>query len=129
MSALLYAGVAVAGSVGAGTRFVVDGVVRARRGSEGRWAALPFGTPLINVTGSLLLGVLTGLVMFHGAPDAWRVVAGTGFCGGYTTFSTAAFETVRLAQHRRSGPAALTAFGTLAASLLAAAAGLGLAAL
>lgn len=128
MSALLYLGVAAGGAVGSGTRFVVDGVVRARRATGGRWAALPFGTPLVNITGSLLLGVLTGLVIFHGAPDGWRVVAGTGFCGGYTTFSTAAFETVRLAQQRQSGLAALNAFGTLAASLLAAALGLALAA-
>lgn len=129
MSALLYVGVAAAGSVGAGARFVVDGVLQARRSTGGRWAALPLGTPLINVTGSLLLGALTGLVIFHGAPDAWRVVAGTGFCGGYTTFGTASVETVRLAQERRSGLAALTAFGTLAATLLAAAVGLALAAL
>jgi fluoride ion exporter CrcB/FEX len=49
----------------------------------------PFG---INVTGSFVLGVLAGAVLFHGQPSAWQTVLGTGFCGGYTTFSTASFE-------------------------------------
>jgi len=129
VSAALYAGVAVAGSLGAGTRFVVDGVVRARRDTDAAWADLPLGTPLINVTGSALLGLLTGLVVFHGVPPPWQVVAGTGFCGGYTTFSTAAFESIRLAQQHRTAFAAVNAVGTVVLSVLAAAAGLAVAAL
>lgn len=128
MSAALYAGVAVAGSVGAGARFVVDGIVRSRRNTDAAWAHLPLGTPLINISGSALLGLLTGLVIFHGVPPAWQVVAGTGFCGGYTTFSTAAFESIRLAQQRRLAFAAVNAAATLALSVLAAAAGLAVAA-
>ncbi len=73
---------ALAGSAGAVARFVVDGAIRAR------WATtFPYGTLLINVTGSVLIGVLTGLVLFHGQPTALTTIAGTGFCGGYTTFS------------------------------------------
>jgi CrcB protein len=90
MTALL---IALAGALGAVARFVVDGAVRRRGLDEFPWATL-----LINVTGSLLLGVVTGLVLFRGRPDDLRLVLGTGFCGGYTTFSTATFETVRLAQ-------------------------------
>jgi CrcB protein len=128
MTVWLCLGVALAGAVGAGTRFVLDGVVRARRRSDSRWSDLPFGTPLINVTGSLVLGLLAGLVLFHGIPSAWQVIAGTGFCGGYTTFSTASFETIRLIQDRRTTFAAINAVGTLALSLVAAGAGLALAA-
>ncbi len=128
MTAMLYVGVALAGAAGAAARFVLDGVVRARRRTDVARAALPLGTPLVNVTGSALLGLITGLVLFHGAPQGWQVVAGTGFCGGYTTFSTAVFETVRLAQQHRVAFAAVNAITTLALSLLAAGAGLGLAA-
>jgi CrcB protein len=115
----LTAWVAVAGAAGALARFVVDGAVKAR------WAtAFPAATLLINVTGSLLLGVLTGLALFHGEPSSVKAIAGTGFCGGYTTFSTASFETIRLVQQGRGGLAALNAVGTLGLTVLAGAAGL-----
>jgi CrcB protein len=84
---------ALAGAVGATARFVIDGVILRRRGSNFPWATL-----LINVTGSLVLGVVTGLVLFHAGSGELRLVVGAGFCGGYTTFSTASFEVVRLAQ-------------------------------
>ncbi|MGW9267045.1 fluoride efflux transporter FluC, partial [Gordonia terrae] len=72
--------VMVAGALGAVTRFVVDGAVRHR------WpTTTPWGTFAINVSGSALLGVLAGVVVFHGAPHEWQLIAGTGFCGGYTT--------------------------------------------
>lgn len=115
--------VGLAGGLGAVARFGVDAAVRARVESR-----LPAGTMAINLSGSLLLGVLTGLVMFHAAPSTLTLVAGTGFCGGYTTFSTASFETVRLAQQGNTGMAVLNAGGTLGGALLAAGAGLALAA-
>ncbi len=112
----------LAGGLGAAARLVLDGLVRSRAGRR-----FPLGTVLINVTGSLLLGVLTGLVAFHGAPGVVRTIAGTGFCGGYTTFSTASFETVRLLQDDRQLAALLNATGTLALTLLAGGLGLWLA--
>lgn len=106
--------VGLGGSAGAVARFVLDGVIRSR--VRGR---IPAGTVTINVTGSLLLGVLTGLVLYHGAPSRLTTIVGTGFCGGYTTFSTASFETVRLVQDRAYVPAlvngAVTLFGALGA--------------
>ena len=88
--------VAVAGGVGAVSRFVLDGVIRSRVTS-----LVPAGTFVINVSGSLLLGFVTGLVLVGAEPTDFRVVLGTGFLGGYTTFSTAMIETVRLLQQRR----------------------------
>ncbi len=114
----------LAGGVGAVCRVVVDGLLTGRR----PWV-FPFPTLLVNVAGSLLLGLLTGLVLFQGAPDVWRAVLGTGFCGGFTTFSTASVASVRLAEEGAPVLAALNALGTLALTLLAAAAGLALAAL
>jgi CrcB protein len=108
-----------AGGLGAVCRFVVDGVVRSRSG-----ATFPLGTLVINISGSLVLGLVTGLTVAQLLPDAVRLVVGTGFLGGYTTFSTASFETVRLVQERRLPAALLYGLGTLVATT--AVAGLGL---
>ncbi len=106
------------GGLGAVARFLLDSVVRARVGD------FPWATLLINLTGSLLLGVLTGLVLFRGAPDQIRLALGTGLCGGYTTFSTASFETVRLVQQHSAARAVTYSAASVLGSL--AAAGLGL---
>lgn len=115
--------IGLGGSVGAVSRLVVDGVVRSRVRS-----AAPVGTVLINVSGSLVLGFLYGLVVLDGAPGVVMVVAGTGFCGGYTTFSTASFETVRLIQRGAYRTALAATLITLAAALSAVGAGIALAA-
>lgn len=109
------------GAAGAVTRFLVDAEVKRRWPTTFPWAT--FG---INVTGSLLLGILVGAVLFHDQPAAWQIVVGTGFCGGYTTFSTASFETVRLVQQNARGQALLNALGSLIASVTACAGGLAL---
>jgi CrcB protein len=109
----------LAGATGAVTRFLLDSSIKRRWESPFPWA-----TVIINVTGSLLLGILAGLVLFGGQPTAWQTVVGTGFCGGYTTFSTASFETVRLVQQHRPGLALFNAVGSLVLSVAACAAGL-----
>jgi fluoride exporter len=111
--------IALAGGLGAVARFVLDGAVRRRWPSEFPWA-----TVIINVSGALLLGILTGLVIYQGQPTDLKLIVGTGFCGGYTTFSTASFETVRLAQRKAYGPAVANGLGTLALTVGASALGL-----
>lgn len=106
--------VALAGGMGAGTRFLVDSWVRPRVSDS-----LPWSTHLINVSGSLLLGIIVGI----GAGDSWHTIAGTGFLGGYTTFSTASVETVHLALDRRYGAAFINAVVMLLVSVAAAALG------
>ncbi|WP_188668997.1 fluoride efflux transporter FluC [Tersicoccus solisilvae] len=119
MGPALFLGIAASGGVGAALRFVVDGLVRARtRGT------FPWATVFINVTGSLLLGVVTGLAAAHGLDRAWVLVLGGGLLGGYTTFSTASVETVRLAQGRRRLAALANAAGTAVVTVAAAALGL-----
>ena len=93
-----------------------------RRGSD-----FPWGTLVINATGSLLLGVVTGLVLFHACPSELRLLVGTGFCGGYTTFSTFAWETAELLGGRNFLLAALNAGGSAVAGVIAVAAGAALA--
>jgi CrcB protein len=119
VSVLVVLGVVLAGGFGAAARFVVDAVVRSRASD-----AYPVGTAVINVTGSFVLGLVTGLVLAHAAPEAVRSVVGTGFLGGYTTFSTASFETVRLVETGRVRAAVGYGLGTLVATVGVAALGL-----
>ncbi|RMB77505.1 fluoride efflux transporter CrcB [Rhodococcus sp. SBT000017] len=116
--------IACAGSAGAIARFVLDGVIRQWRKSEFPWA-----TAIINVTGSLILGFVTGLVLFHGPSQELQQIMGVGFCGGYTTFSTASMETVRLLQRREYLLGVVNGAGTLLMTVTAGAAGLALASL
>lgn len=111
--------VSVAGGLGASCRLILDGLIRTRITT-----AYPVGTTIINVTGSLLLGLVVGLTVNQVLPEQWHLILGTGFLGGYTTFSTASFETVRLLQARRYGVALANGLGMLVLSLLAAALGL-----
>jgi CrcB protein len=111
--------VSVAGGFGAAARLVLDGIVSAKFRS-----AYPIGTTVINVTGSLLIGLVTSLAISHGLPQQWHVILGSGFLGGYTTFSTASVEVVRLVQAGRYLSALGTALGMLVFSVLAAALGL-----
>ncbi len=116
--------VGLAGSLGAAARFVTDGTIRARASR-----AVPVGTLVINLSGSLLLGVLTGLVVFHHVTTTLTLIAGTGFCGGFTTFSTASFETVRLLQRGQLAAAGVNVGLSVCGTLAAAAAGMALASL
>jgi CrcB protein len=118
---LLFIAIAFAGGLGAAARFVLDGVVRARTASR---TTFPVGTFIINATGSLLLGLVVGLTSAQLLPDTLQAVVGAGFLGGYTTFSTASFETVRLLQERRFSAAAVNGIGMLAVCVLLATAGL-----
>ncbi|GAA1426531.1 hypothetical protein GCM10009616_01360 [Microlunatus lacustris] len=119
MTAALLLLVALAGGVGAVARLVVDGEVRRRLGDDHPW-----GTTLVNLTGSLLLGLVTGLAASRLLPPAAQLVVGTGFLGGYTTFSTAAVEAVRLALGAHPRAAVLHGVGQLAAGVLLAGGGL-----
>ena len=76
--------VALAGGLGAVARFHSDAAIGRLR----RWP-MPVGTLAINTVGSGLLGLITGWVTFHSGAPEWAAVAGTGFMGGFTTFSTA----------------------------------------
>ena len=113
--------VAAAGGAGAVLRALVIHHVGIRRDDP-----LPLGTMLVNASGSLLLGILTGLSLYHGLGSHLLAVIGVGLCGGYTTWSTASWESVHLVHtgHRRE--ALVYTVGGLVVCLAAAAVGLGL---
>lgn len=114
--------VAAAGASGAPLRYVIDTLVSDRVGG-----VFPVGTMLVNLSGSFLLGVITGLTLYHGLDHLPRNVIGTGFLGAYTTFSTFSLETLALMQAGESRLAVWNSLGSLVAGTLAAAAGWGLA--
>ncbi|MEJ7645000.1 MAG: fluoride efflux transporter CrcB [Chryseolinea sp.] len=65
---------------------------------------LPYGTLLVNIVGSFLLGLLYGAALrYTGVTENWRLFLGAGFCGGFTTFSAFAFENVNLIQQKDYG--------------------------
>lgn len=119
MTPLLFTALAVAGGVGAAARMLLDGIIRDKVTSSAPW-----GTITINLTGSLLFGLLVGTAATHSLPDNAHHILATGLLGGYTTFSTASVETIRLLQDRRLTIGLLNGLGTaIAATALA---GLGL---
>ena len=121
---MLILGIAVAGAVGAPARYLLEGYVQ-RRARSG----FPLGTLVVNLSGSLVLGFITGLALYHAFPATPKTILGTGFCGAYTTFSTFAYETVRLAEARRLTSARAYLVASLILPAFAAAAGWALAAL
>ncbi|HEY5109862.1 MAG TPA: fluoride efflux transporter CrcB [Acidimicrobiales bacterium] len=112
-------GLVAAGACGALLRYEVELRVRRRFGPS-----FPYGTLLINVSGSFALGVLAGLAEHHGVGTDVVTILGTGLLGAYTTFSTFTFDTVGLAGRGRSGAAAANLGASLVLGLGAAALGL-----
>ena len=112
-------GLVLAGAGGALLRYEVELHVRRRLGSS-----FPYGTLLINVSGSFALGLLVGLAERHGVRSSVVTVLGTGLLGAYTTFSTFSFDTLELVESRRSGAAWANVGASLAVGLGAAALGL-----
>lgn len=112
--------VAAGGALGASARWLIGGWLADRLGP-----AFPWHTMVINATGALLLGVLMGATLDRGlGSPGWRVFLGTGVLGGYTTFSTLAYESVALLQQGLYAQAALNMFGSGALGIVAAVAGL-----
>jgi CrcB protein len=106
--------VAVGAAVGAPLRYLVDLAVRSRY--RGRF---PWGTFVVNVVGSFVLGLVTAQVV----DPAVSAVLGVGFCGALTTYSTFGYETFALLEGRATRLAVANVVGSVVAGLAAAAAG------
>jgi fluoride exporter len=119
---MLSLAVALAAGLGAVLRYVVDVTVSQRVRAE-----FPYGTLVVNVSGALFLGIVTGLSLHHGLPQNTTLILGTGLAGGYTTLSTWAMESVALSQEGSLAEAGINVIGSFALGMAAAAAGLGLA--
>jgi fluoride exporter len=123
MSGPAWIAFAIAAAIGAPARYLVEGLVQQRTGGR-----FPWGTVVVNVSGCFVLGLVTGLGLYHGLSATARTVVGTGGMGAYTTFSTFTVQTIGLIEEGEAG----AGLGNVAASILvglaAAAAGLALAA-
>jgi CrcB protein len=111
VNALVWTAVVLIGGAGSVARFYADGVVSAAFGRD-----FPFGTLLINISGAVLLGLITGLAVGHTA----ALLAGTAAVGSYTTFSTWMLETQRLTEERQYREAALNIVVSLVLGVAAA---------
>ena len=114
MNVLLWIGIALFGGLGAVARFAVSTAVARRREA---W--FPWGTLAVNLSGTTLLGLLTGLAL-HG--DA-LTLAGGGLIGSYTTFSTWMLDSDRLAEHHSDRALVANVVGSLLLGLAAVALG------
>ena len=107
--------IGIAGALGALARYGLDGVVSRRLPTS-----FPRGTFVVNISGALVLGFLITLMTEQLTSSPWlRSALTIGFLGAYTTFSTLAFETYRLAEDRALGLAAANVLGSCVAGLAA----------
>ncbi len=114
--------VALGGAAGATARYGVSLAIPAP--AQG-W---PWATFSINLTGSLLIGLLAGWLSTRGeAGEPWRLLLGVGVLGGFTTFSAYSLETLRLIERGDNTGAAAYAIGSVLAGLAAVAIGIALA--
>ena len=116
--------VAVGAALGAPARYLTDRAVQRRFRSR-----VPWGTAVVNIVGSGLLGASTEAARVAGLGGSWTALLGTGFCGALTTYSTLSAEVLGLLEEGRDRAAVLTAAVNVTLGVLAAAAGWGLVAL
>ncbi|MEV7320741.1 fluoride efflux transporter CrcB [Streptomyces sp. NPDC093970] len=114
--------VAAGAVVGAPLRYLTDRAVQSRHES-----VFPWGTFVVNVTGCLVLGLLTGAASAGAASPHLQLLLGTGLCGALTTYSTFSYETLRLTETGAGLYAAANVVASLAAGLGAAFAGVAIA--
>ncbi|MEV5713673.1 fluoride efflux transporter CrcB [Amycolatopsis mediterranei] len=114
--------VALGGAAGSVLRYLTD-----RKVQQWRDSPFPFGTLTVNVTGSFILGFLSGWLLHGAEPSSVRALVAVGFCGGLTTFSTFGYETVRLVLEKTRLYAVLNVLTTILAGLASGALGLALA--
>jgi fluoride exporter len=115
--------VSACGGAGALCRTLVNDAIAHRVRSD-----FPFGILSINVAGSFLLGLITGLYWYHGLSFDQFTMASVGMCGGFTTWSTSIWETLALLRLRLPGQAVAYTLGGLGLAVGAAALGIGVAA-
>ncbi len=112
--------VSLGGILGANTRYFVSVYVAERLGT-----AFPYGTLLINVSGSLVIGFFLTLATERFSIDPlWRLFFATGFLGAYTTFSSYTFEAAQLIRDGAFGLAFLYLFGSVLAGMIGVFAGI-----
>src|SRR5580698_7901089 len=114
MNVLIWVAVTLIGGTGSVVRFLADGLVASAADRD-----FPLGTLAVNVSGAVILGLITGLALGH----EQALLAGTAAVGSYTTFSTWMLETQRLTEERQYRMAAVNIVVSLVLGVAAAALG------
>ena len=109
-----YLAISIGAVLGANARYLLGGWLLDRMGAE-----FPYGTLLINVSGSFVIGLVYVLIEKHGAPDWVRPLVIVGFLGAYTTFSTFSLDTLAMAERGAWLAAGAYIVGSVTASLAA----------
>jgi fluoride exporter len=105
--------VALGGAIGSAARYLVGAFVANRFGPD-----FPWGTFIVNVSGSFFIGVILSLVGGGQLPAGARLFLVVGVMGGYTTFSTYSNETLQLVQGGEVGAAMFNALGQVVAGFI-----------
>jgi fluoride exporter len=111
--------IGIGGSLGAAGRYLLGNFINNKK----KPGHFPWGTWVINITGSFLLGILYKLHLTNEISDWMWVFVGVGFCGAYTTFSTFGYETITLLQSNKKILAGLYVFSSVIVSIVTAAMG------
>lgn len=112
----------VGGGLGATLRHAINMICARLLGT-----GFPWGTFIINITGSTVMGLIAGYLAFKGdAAQPWRLFIMTGILGGYTTFSAYSLDSMLLYERGEIGLAALYVIGSVVISIAGLAAGLAL---
>jgi len=112
---LKYLVVGFGGFVGANARFIVAQWAAQKWGTQ-----FPYGTFIINTTGSFILGLFATLLLRFAWNDNWRLLIAIGFVGAYTTFSTFEYETLQLAAQNQWSRALVNIMGSVVLGFAAA---------
>ncbi|WP_372638514.1 fluoride efflux transporter CrcB [Fodinibius sp.] len=105
--------VGIGGFAGSVLRYLISYYMKAS------WSTVyPFGTFTVNLAGSFLIGIIIAAALTENLSQQARLLLATGFCGGFTTFSTFSFEFFSLLQNGHTGYAFLYAVSSLALGLL-----------
>lgn len=112
--------VAVGGAIGAAARYLIAGWVQ-----SAAWEGFPFGIFVVNISGALVMGILTELMALKWSVSLeMRAFLTTGILGGYTTFSTFSLDSALLIERGAYASAAFYMAGSAILSVLALFAGL-----
>jgi CrcB protein len=119
---MIYVAISIGAILGANFRYLLGGWLSAQLGS-----GFPYATFVINVSGSLVIGLALGLAADRIMPWWWRPGVAIGFLGSYTTFSTFSYETINLIDEGSYIAAFINMGGSVAAGLIGVVLGLAIA--
>jgi CrcB protein len=119
MNYVVIGAVAAGGAIGSAARYVLNGLIQ-----SAAWGGFPFGIFIVNISGGLVMGILTELMALKwNVSLELRAFLTTGILGGYTTFSTFSLDSVMLISRGAYGQAATYVVGSALLSILAVFAG------